>query len=1046
MFVVRTPGRAVAGAVVLAVLLGGLQAATLSAARAATSDVIPSSNPIDITPRVLDAQARSIAEVGNRIVVGGSFTQIQNTGTAPVLDQPYVFAFDPATGKIDNNFLPAVNGEVTTVLAHPDGNKVWVAGAFSRVNGDVHSRIVLLNLATGQAVNAFDPPTISAEITSMKLSNGRLFIGGDFATIGATNRRALATLDPDTGALTDDMNSAINGTLQAGVGVPSVKAFDISPNGKRLVAIGNFNEVDGQPRVQLAMWNTGTATATLQNWATQKYGNLCNPVFPTYMRDIDFSPDGKFFVVVTTGSYRFGELCDTAARWENKGKGTARVPTWANYTGGDTLTSVEVTGPMAYLGGHMRWLNNPYRGDDAGSGAWPTEGLAVVDTRNGLPFSWNPGRDRGLGVFDFLPTESMLWSVSDTNTWAGEFRPRLAGFPFGSGFTLPPDEIGRLPGDVWQLGNIPGGGANDQRTSGFDGTTVNAQETAPGEESWSTVRGAFAVDDTVYAAWSNGTFTAQSFDGTTFGNPQPIDLYEGTPTTPGYSNNFVNDLASITGIFYDPGRARIYYTMQGSSALFWRPFTPESRVVGAARRTLPKATALSPSTVRGMFLTGGQLYFANNTTGALRRIEFRDNKLVGSATTVNNTTDWRANALFLSSQWATLAPNAAPVSAFTTQCTGLTCAVDASQSTDADGGIVDYSVDFGDGTVKSGANAEHQYADDGSYSITVTVTDNRGTSGNKTRNVNVARPPNVLPTADFTVDCWGLDCDVDASTSTDPDGSIVSYEWDFGDLSSTSGQTANRVYSNGGTYAISLTVTDDRGGVDITAQDVTINEIPTTVAFRAANSADGGNGSLAAVAVPAATATGDLMMLFVSNGTDRVADTPNGWTSLGGRTDDELRTQVFWRFATAGDLGTTVSTRLRDINGAAQAAPNTSSIAVYSGVGSPPVVDFASAVQTSTLAAGVNQHMTPQIDVPSSGQWLVSYWADRTSSLTTQWTEPNGQVVRADEYSSGSNARVSSLLTDDGGPTLAGTRGGLTATADGATRKATMWSIVLRSG
>ena len=41
------------------------------------------------------------------------------------------------------------------------------------------------------------------------------------------------------------------------------------------------------------------------------------------------------------------------------------------------------------------------------------------------------------GVFDFLPTESMLWSVSDTNTWAGEFRPRLAGFPFADGFTLP---------------------------------------------------------------------------------------------------------------------------------------------------------------------------------------------------------------------------------------------------------------------------------------------------------------------------------------------------------------------------------------------------------------------------------------------------------------------------------------------------------------------------------------------------------------------------------------------------------------------------------
>ena len=94
--------------------------------------------------------------------------------------------------------------------------------------------------------------------------------------------------------------------------------------------------------------------------------------------------------------------------------------------------------------------------------------------------------------------------------------------------------------------------------------------------------------------------------------------------------------------------------------------------------------------------------------------------------------------------------------------------------------------------------------------------------------------------------------------------------------------------------------------------DVTVNEIPTTVDFRAADSADGGNGSLAAVDVPAATQVGDLMLLFISNGTDRTADTPSGWTLLGGRTDDELRTQAFWRFATAGDLGSTVSSRLRD--------------------------------------------------------------------------------------------------------------------------------------
>ncbi len=1025
--------------------LSGAQLAVSLPAQADTSDVIPSSNPIDITPRILDEQARSIVQVGDRMVVGGNFTQIQNAGSSTVIDQPYVFAFDPVTGKIDTNFLPSLNGEVTTVLPHPDGNKVWVAGAFSKANGDMHSRIVLLNLSTGQAVSSFAPPVISAEVTSMELVGGRLYIGGDFTTIGNEARTALATLDSGTGALTNAMNSTIAGTLQAGKGVPSVKAFDVSPNGSRLVAIGNFAEVDGQERVQLAMWDTSGQTATLQNWATQRLGNTCNPVFPTYVRGIDISPDGKFFVVVTTGSYRSGQLCDTASRWEMKGSGTTRTPTWVTYTGGDTLTAVEVTGPMAYLGGHMRWLNNPYKGDAAGSGAWPTEGLAIVDTRNGLPFSWNPGRERGLGVFDFLPTESMLWAVSDTNTWAGEFRQRLAGFPFADGFAIPPDEIGRLPGDVWQLGAVSGAGPDDQRISGFDGTAVNAQVTESGDATWSSVTGAFAVDDTVYAAWSNGTFTAQSFDGASFGTPQVVDLYAGDPSTPGYANNFVNDLASITGMFFDPGRARIYYTMQGSPALFWRSFTPESQVVGAARRTLPKAGELSPKRVQGMFLTGGQLYFADRTTGALKRIEFGDNRLVGTAAVVNTAVDWRSNALLLSSQWATLAPNALPIAGFTTSCSGLTCDVDASNSSDADGGIVDYSVDFGDGTVLSGVNTQHEYADDGTYTVTVTVTDNRGESGTKSRSVSIARPANIDPSAALTVDCWGLDCDVDASGSTDSDGTIVSYGWDFGDSSTGSGESTNHVFAAGDSYTVAVTVTDDRGGVDTASQTLTVSAIPTSIAFRAADSTDGGNGNLPSVSVPAETQVGDLMLLLISNGTDRTADTPGGWNVLGVQSDDELRTQAFWRFASAADLGTVVSARLRDAGGVVQAAPNTATIAVYSGVDTPPVVDSSSAAEPTTINAGVPDHTTPQIVVPADGQWLVSYWADRTASLTTAWTAPGGESLRAEEYSSGSSSRVTTLLTDGGGPTLAGTRGGLTATADGASRKATMWSIVLRS-
>jgi hypothetical protein len=125
------------------------------------------------------------------------------------------------------------------------------------------------------------------------------------------------------------------------------------------------------------------------------------------------------------------------------------------------------------------------------------------------------------------------------------------------------------------------------------------------------------------------------------------------------------------------------------------------------------------------------------------------------------------------------------------------------------------------------------------------------------------------------------------------------------------------------------------------------------------------------------------------------------------------------------------------------------SLVAYSGVDSlSPFSASGSRDEPST--AVVTDHTTPGITVPGDGAWVLSYWADRTSAAngaipTTAWTPPGSQVLRADEFSSNSDSRVSSLLTDDGGPVLAGVRSGLTASADAASRKATMWTIVLRS-
>jgi PKD repeat protein len=79
-----------------------------------------------------------------------------------------------------------------------------------------------------------------------------------------------------------------------------------------------------------------------------------------------------------------------------------------------------------------------------------------------------------------------------------------------------------------------------------------------------------------------------------------------------------------------------------------------------------------------------------------------------------------------------------------------------------------------------------------------------------------------LPTASFTYSCTDRACDFDASASYDPDGSIVSYAWDFGDGATSTGQNPSHTYAADGTYTVSLTVTDDSAATDTASQDVTV--------------------------------------------------------------------------------------------------------------------------------------------------------------------------------------------------------------------------------
>lgn len=167
-----------------------------------------------------------------------------------------------------------------------------------------------------------------------------------------------------------------------------------------------------------------------------------------------------------------------------------------------------------------------------------------------------------------------------------------------------------------------------------------------------------------------------------------------------------------------------------------------------------------------------------------------------------------------------------PNAALTTSCAvrSTACTLDASTSSDIDGSVASYAWDFGDGTTATAAAATltHTYATPGTYTVTVTVTDDRGVATSTSEDVTTG-VPNVPPTAAFTATVNGAQIGFDASTSSDPDGSIVDYSWDFGDGTTGSGVTASHTYSSYGDYLVRLTVTDDYGAQTTTSQLVTPN-------------------------------------------------------------------------------------------------------------------------------------------------------------------------------------------------------------------------------
>ena len=223
----------------------------------------------------------------------------------------------------------------------------------------------------------------------------------------------------------------------------------------------------------------------------------------------------------------------------------------------------------------------------------------------------------------------------------------------------------------------------------------------------------------------------------------------------------------------------------------------------------------------------------------------------------------------------------------------ITFNASSSWTFDPDAAIISYEWVFGDGTGGTGKIVNHTYPSPGNYVVSLKVTDSDG----KERRYNIISKTiivtaNQLPTGSFTYypenPVVNRTITFNASNSTDPGGTIENYEWDFGDGEKAEGEIVTHSYSSAKNYTVKLTVADNEGATNSTAQVIHVGvAVATTVSIKTPSEVSEGENFTATVNVDNVTDLAILMLGLTFNSsvicltnTEEGSDiSTSGWSS-----------------------------------------------------------------------------------------------------------------------------------------------------------------------
>lgn len=328
----------------------------------------------------------AIARAGNRVYLGGTFTQVQEAaGSGAVVTRDRLAALDATTGQVVSTWDPGANGTVYALAVSADGSKVYAGGDFTSVDGQSRIRLAAIDAVTGELIPGWDP-AVGDRIRALASSGTRLYLGGAFLSVDGHDRHRLAAVSAVTGDLDGAWQPRANQT---------VRAVATSPDGARVYISGSFTTVSGSPRDHIAALDAGSGTV-----------------------DPNWHPDPSYGIwgLAVSGTRVYGAGGGSGGKLPAFSASTGST-VWTKKTDGD-VQAVALLGDKVYAGGHFLSMSGQ-----------PRQHLAAVDAESGaLDPSWTASANSQWGVWSAFACGTKLYIGGDFTEVSGVAQLHYAQF------------------------------------------------------------------------------------------------------------------------------------------------------------------------------------------------------------------------------------------------------------------------------------------------------------------------------------------------------------------------------------------------------------------------------------------------------------------------------------------------------------------------------------------------------------------------------------------------------------------------------------------